>query len=126
MQENLGTEIHSEAQCTGRAPARGCFVGWDVGAWNCDRNDKSRDALVVLAEGAHGNPRWAGGCAGLNLRPDLNEYAGNALISAYLRRCRINSRTVRTIAIDTPLGWPTPFRALINTGVTVTIPAQAR
>lgn len=24
------------------------FIGWDVGAWNCDKNPISRDALVVL------------------------------------------------------------------------------
>jgi hypothetical protein len=26
------------------------FVGWDVGAWNCDRNGRSRDAIVILNE----------------------------------------------------------------------------
>jgi hypothetical protein len=104
----------------------GVLDAWDVGAWNCDRNKESRDALVALAEDARGEPRWVGGCAGLNLRADLNEYAGTALISAYLRRCRVNGPTaVRTVSIDTPLGWPTPFRVLINTGVTVTVPAQA-
>ena len=24
------------------------FIGWDVGGWNCDKNGKSRDAIVVL------------------------------------------------------------------------------
>lgn len=24
------------------------LIGWDVGAWNCDKNSSSRDALVVL------------------------------------------------------------------------------
>ncbi len=24
------------------------LIGWDVGAWNCDKNPTSRDALVVL------------------------------------------------------------------------------
>ena len=23
-------------------------IGWDVGGWNCDKNGKSRDALVIL------------------------------------------------------------------------------
>ncbi len=26
------------------------FVGWDVGAWNCDKNGTSRDAIVILDE----------------------------------------------------------------------------
>ena len=26
------------------------FVGWDVGGWNCDGNNKSRDAIVILDE----------------------------------------------------------------------------
>lgn len=24
------------------------YIGWDVGAWNCDRNAASRDAIVIL------------------------------------------------------------------------------
>ena len=24
------------------------FIGWDVGGWNCEKNAKSRDALVIL------------------------------------------------------------------------------
>ena len=24
------------------------YVGWDVGAWHCDKNTNSRDAIVVL------------------------------------------------------------------------------
>jgi hypothetical protein len=24
------------------------YMGWDVGGWNCDKNGKSRDALVIL------------------------------------------------------------------------------
>jgi hypothetical protein len=23
-------------------------IGWDVGGWNCDKNDASRDAIVIL------------------------------------------------------------------------------
>jgi len=23
------------------------FIGWDVGAWHCDTNSKSRDAIVL-------------------------------------------------------------------------------
>lgn len=36
----------------------GLFIGWDVGAWNCDKNPSSRDALVVLdsCESSWGGP----------------------------------------------------------------------
>lgn len=23
------------------------YIGWDVGGWNCDKNNKSRDALMI-------------------------------------------------------------------------------
>jgi hypothetical protein len=25
------------------------YIGWDVGGWNCDHNQKSRDAIVILS-----------------------------------------------------------------------------
>ena len=24
------------------------YIGWDVGGWNCEKNSKSRDAIVIL------------------------------------------------------------------------------
>lgn len=26
------------------------FIGWDVGAWDCDKNSNSRDAILILDE----------------------------------------------------------------------------
>lgn len=30
------------------AMPKSIFMGWDVGAWNCDKDSKSRDAIVIL------------------------------------------------------------------------------
>src|ERR1035438_5121912 len=101
-------------------------IGWDVGAWNCDRNPKSRDALVILADHGNGKPQWAGGCAGLNLRSELNDHVGGALITAFLGRCGVEGeKSVRAIAIDAPLGWPAPMCALLATGSTAYVPGSA-
>jgi hypothetical protein len=48
------------------------YVGWDVGAWHCDRNAKSRDALCVLKAGEDG-PEITGVVWRDNLKPKLNE-----------------------------------------------------
>jgi len=45
------------------------FVGWDVGGWNCDRNAKSRDAVLILDEPL----RIVGGSWRGNLRDAINE-----------------------------------------------------
>ena len=56
------------------------YIGWDVGAWNCDRNKASRDAVVVVSDSENGGPQFCGGVAALNLRPELNTCLGSALI----------------------------------------------
>lgn len=50
------------------------FIGWDVGAWHCDTNSKSRDAIVILDEALNivGAP-WRG-----NLRESINAAANAA------------------------------------------------
>ena len=47
---------------------RPCFIGWDVGGWNCDKNQNSRDAIVILDTNREivGSP-WRG-----NLRKNIN------------------------------------------------------
>jgi hypothetical protein len=54
------------------ARPRQFFIGWDVGGWNCDRNNKSRDAVVILDESRAivGKP-WRG-----NLRKQINAPGG--------------------------------------------------
>lgn len=101
------------------------FVGWDVGAWNCDRNRESRDALVALETGESGpvivGQPWRG-----NVRDLLVEHEGDALIGALMKRLDVDAdgRHV-TIAIDTPLGWPIPMLELVTTGVVVEVPPEA-
>ena len=88
------------------------FIGWDVGAWNCDDNNKSKDALCVLGLDdeqtpvVRGNP-WRG-----NLRAILDEQKGRGIVEAFLNKCKLEHTDAFncTIAIDTPLGWPSPMR----------------
>jgi hypothetical protein len=102
------------------------FVGWDVGGWHCDRNQSSRDALVVtgVQNGevvAVGQP-WRG-----NLRSVLVAQSGAALVSAMLDLCGVNCDRVAdvTFAIDTPLGWPHAMMRLAQGGpVSVVSPAD--
>ena len=82
------------------------FVGWDVGGWNCDKNDRSRDAIVILDSVLDPvGQSWRG-----NLRVDINEAAStDEWIERLFRLCHASpsrgSATV-TLAIDTPLGFP--------------------
>jgi len=89
-------------------------IGWDVGAWHCDRNKKSRDALVVLEVGSSG-PELLGKKSRVNLRPILMKFRGPELLRKMLDWCGVQepgSLDV-TIAIDTPLGWPQAMLALV-------------
>lgn len=87
-------------------------LGWDVGGWNCDKNPKSRDAVVILdaAGDLVGRP-WRG-----NLRTVINEAATSrdwlralfALCGADLPAATIDA----VLAIDTPLGFSEAFARL--------------
>ncbi len=93
--------------------SRSFFIGWDVGGWNCDRNANSRDALVILDVDLHvvGKP-WRG-----NLRETINVAATSAEWTARLFRL-CGSETAAdasfTLAIDTPLGFPSALLALAS------------
>lgn len=89
------------------------LLGWDVGAWHCQQGG-SRDALVLLSDDGGplrlvGRP-WRG-----NLRESFNHRRGPALLAELLRRVGAPEQpwTALTLAIDTPLGWPAAFRALL-------------
>ena len=93
------------------------FVGWDVGGWNCDKNPSSRDALVLLDDRRRqvGTP-WRG-----NLRAVFNRAATSAeLTDAVLGLCQVDRATCERptllFAIDTPLGFSTPFIDLVVQG----------
>jgi hypothetical protein len=90
------------------------YVGWDVGGWNCDKNGKSRDAIVVLDTTLQivGKP-WRG-----NLRNTINEVTDTAsFLKALFALCGPGSPGAAervTMAIDTPLGFPQAFASLIT------------
>ena len=84
------------------------FVGWDVGGWNCDKNGKSRDAIVILNENVEivGQP-WRG-----NLRVPINDNVNTKeWISALFSLCGIKSSQHSNVfmAIDTPLTFSDAF-----------------
>jgi len=91
------------------------FIGWDVGAWNCDNNSRSRDAIVILD--AHnqfvGQPwGWK------NLREQINAAATTKdWLESLFRMCRSDPPVGDyhvTMAIDTPLGFSTEFVELVK------------
>lgn len=98
---------------SGMAQASLFFIGWDVGGWNCDKNGKSRDALVILGSELNivGKP-WRG-----NLRSTINEAADSA---DWIKRLFALCNTVppdqprATLAIDTPLGFSDAFVRLVT------------
>ena len=95
------------------------FIGWDVGGWNCDRNAKSRDALVVLdSSGETLGRAWRG-----NLRTTINAAkSASEFVAAILALCQVSGPadpTRATIAIDAPLAFPEGLMRLLTAGETV-------
>ncbi|MBX3125534.1 MAG: DUF429 domain-containing protein [Polyangiaceae bacterium] len=98
------------------------FVGWDVGAWNCDRG-KSRDAVCVL-EGSSLEaltvvcPPWRG-----NLRQQLVESCRASAVVAPSNLPEPSRPVV--VAMDTPLGWPAAFSRLLSGSPLAAVPEEA-
>lgn len=94
------------------------FIGWDVGGWNCDKNNKSRDALVIIDDQREliGKP-WRG-----NLRHTINEAeTSQQWLTMLLELCRVEEGIITSLpntevvlAIDTPLGFSQQFLDLLN------------
>ena len=88
-----------------------CYIGWDVGAWNCDKNKSSRDAIVILDSNGklHGFKRG-------NLRESItNAQSTNEILIKLFQWCGLsyfNEEIV--IAIDTPLGFSQAFVNLVT------------
>jgi len=87
-------------------------IGWDVGAWNCDKNPSSRDALVVLDSQRKlmGRP-WRG-----SLRRVINQSVGtDDFIHRLLGLCDLDDHDPAPVvlAIDTPLGFSQGFIDLL-------------
>lgn len=92
------------------------FIGWDVGAWNCDSNARSRDAIVILDSQCQivGQP-W--GWKNNRQQIDRAETA-DQWIELLFQMCDATPPEQDhhvTIGIDTPLGFSREFLALITT-----------
>jgi hypothetical protein len=96
------------------------FIGWDVGTWKCtDRSGKSCDALVVMDEtGMLGHRRGNLSESIQNVVLSEPERKAACLIEAWFAECGVQRRYCLLdqyyIAIDTPLGWPKAFTALLE------------
>lgn len=90
------------------------FIGWDVGGWNCDKNTKSRDAIVILdgALAPVGTP-WRG-----NLRDTITTSKKTSdWLRALFAKCQAQYPDIPpivTMAIDAPLGFSDEFINLIT------------
>ena len=84
-----------------------------MGAWNCDKNTKSRDAIVILDSNLEpvGNP-WRG-----NLREYINEAdSSSEFVHKLFKLCEATPPALMsiTLAIDTPLGFSEDFISLVT------------
>ena len=92
------------------------YIGWDVGGWNCDRNQKSRDAILILDEYGRfpkkekpfrGNLKMI-----LEKSTTTKEFLKNLFILCELDLSLEKHRYI--LAIDTPLGFSDEFVQLIT------------
>lgn len=96
------------------------YIGWDVGAWTCEKNRTSRDALVILDErlAIVGKP-WRGG-----LRALINVADSTAdFLEGLFQLCvapALAPNVPITLAIDAPLGFSEGFVALVRDRVALT------
>jgi len=99
-------------------------IGWDVGGWNCDRNPRSRDAIVILDPDRQvaGTP-WRG-----NLRALINEaQTTRDWIDGLFALCRVKQPPAGGhvfLAIDTPLAFSQAFIELTTRGRAVPGPLE--
>ncbi|SDX99996.1 hypothetical protein SAMN05421755_100466 [Nitrosomonas sp. Nm33] len=97
------------------AQSQDFYIGWDVGGWNCDKNSRSHDAIVILdASLAIVGQPWRG-----NLRNSINAAeTSNAWIQALFEPCAaadtIHVMSHIYLAIDTPLGFSEELINLIT------------
>lgn len=88
------------------------YIGWDVGGWNCEKNGKSRDAIVILDDSLTivGTP-WRG-----NLRVSICGSSSTVdWLAELFALCKLEfpgPTAEVTMAIDAPLGFPSEFVAL--------------
>jgi hypothetical protein len=90
------------------------FVGWDVGAWNCDNNPNSRDAIVMLdADNQIVGQPWGW----QNIRTEINNATTtDEWVRVLFQLCQAEypeSDFHVTMGIDTPLGFSVELSNLI-------------
>ncbi|MBT2968938.1 MAG: hypothetical protein KME56_00375 [Candidatus Thiodiazotropha sp. (ex Ctena orbiculata)] len=94
-------------------------IGWDVGGWNCDKNQNSRDAIVILDANHEivGAP-WRG-----NLRECINSCSTSIeWIAALFDLCGsgVSPESGPVIlAIDTPLGFSEAYPSACKRSETI-------
>jgi predicted nuclease with RNAse H fold len=89
------------------------YIGWDVGGWNCGKNQKSRDAIVIIDSNLSivGRP-WRGNLRGLiNESTSTGEFIRKLFCLAIANLKTDNARII--LAIDTPLGFSNDFVGLV-------------
>ncbi|WP_107949525.1 hypothetical protein [Shewanella baltica] len=104
------------------------YIGWDVGAWNCEKNTTSRDALLVFNQQGElvGKP-WRG-----NLRDTIAAAASYIdWLLTVAKLCHLDDKNKVmfatqnvVMAIDTPLGFSNGLLQLLQ-GEAVTTPFTA-
>lgn len=90
------------------------YIGWDVGAWNCDKNPISRDAIIILDGDSKIVGQWRN-----NLTYAINDSTNASdFIKKIFALCGEKAKDLTNVsiimAIDAPLGFPDGFKDLIN------------
>jgi len=95
------------------------FIGWDVGAWYCDKNTKSRDALYIIDDKGNYRGEFRGNLK--NGKPGklggiLEESSSKYFIQKCFDLCQTNLKFSgkAILAIDAPLGFPSPLITLLT------------
>ncbi len=91
------------------------YVGWDVGAWHCDSNSKSKDALFISDK--------------LYKRLCIRDQLKNETVEGFLNECLdkncFGNEDAFYFAIDAVFSWPEAFLNLLNKSTTEeAIPAK--
>lgn len=90
------------------------YIGWDVGAWHCDKNKNSRDAVAVLTTTEDKRLQTVGSIWRGNLREQINKSIGLHELVNTCCETKIAVDDHITMAIDTPLGLPTAVSNLMK------------
>ena len=85
------------------------YVGWDVGAWHCDKNINSRDAIVIQEENSNEVFLFYGNVKNFFSAKNLDDF-----FKVIFPDRIATGKNEYNIAVDAVLGWPEEFIALIT------------